>query len=176
MSTIFLHVGQCGNQLGHAFWQEVQQWSEISPPRSLRSRDSVSAVGKHRPESNSKKKLPGNSSRAHTPYSLLDGTFPCILLDTEIKVVRKCTAIGTLLGSKVSQEFRLVEKEGRGSNWAYGYFSATRRNEKKQGLTEQERLVDKVQQCVRRLVEKCDRFGGFIHMHSISGGTGSGDP
>ena len=120
-----------------------------------------------------------------TPYSLLDGTLPCVLVDTETKVVRKCTGEKSLLGKKVPPDFRVVERGGRGNNWAYGYFSATGKvtesdHEKQIGgfkfgaVRERERLIDTVQERVRTLVEKCDRFGGFVQLHSVAGGTGSG--
>ena len=183
MSTIFLHVGQCGNQLAQCFWQEAAGWQ--SPPRP----GTVPSISRSVPSgktsySSSKAKSKSSPSTSACPYSLLDGTLPCVLVDTEPKVIRKCTAEGTQLGKTVPPDFRVVERKGRGNNWAYGYFAATKkelvRSRQAQGLgfgvstREQERLVDIVQERVRRLVEKCDRFGGFVQLHSIAGGTGSG--
>ena len=182
MSTVFLHVGQCGNQLGQSFWQEEAEWYSSSKPGAPATSRST-PLG--RPHSSSKvcKKSSSVSRSAHvSSYSLLDGTLPCVLVDTEHKVLKKCTGEKTRLGKKVPPDFRVMERKGRGNNWAYGYFAAKGRvmeGEKlvrgfRFGVGESERLVDTVQECVRKLVEKCDRFGGFVQLHSIAGGTGSG--
>ena len=176
MSTVFLHVGQCGNQLGQSFWQEVGEW--CSPP-GVRSLPSTTLKLPYKSGSH---KTPSWSSPTHscTPvaYSLLDGTLPCVLVDSETKVVRKYTGDRMLLGRKVPVEFRVTERGGRGNNWAYGYSSARVENQRVVRETkfgqDENNMVGRVQQCVRKLVEKCDRFGGFIQLHSIAGGTGSG--
>ena len=186
MSTVFLHVGQCGNQLGHTFWQEVDEWYSSPNPGVVSS----IPIGRHKPSSKISNKFSATASSGctartcshpHTPYSLLDGTLPCVLVDTETKVIRKCTGEKTLLGKRIPGEFRVVERGGRGNNWAYGFFSAKENRAERGGkvkmftLTEPETLVNKVQECVRRLAEKCDRLGGFVQLHSIAGGTGSGE-
>lgn len=33
---------------------------------------------------------------------------------------------------------------------------------------------DQLENTIRRIVEKCDRLHGFLMMHSLGGGTGSG--
>ena len=101
------------------------------------------------------------------PFSLLDGTLPCILIDTEKKVVKSCCKSG-ILSRRVPPKSKLVEKCGRGNNWAYGYYGGTKESG---GLA----LKDSVQECVRNLVERCDRFMGTVLLHSIAGGTGSGE-
>lgn len=183
MSTIFLQVGQCGNQLGHSFWQEVVEWYGIpysgTLPRSV-VRSNVQSGKPNKPRNKSSSSV---SNQFNLPYSLLDNTLPCILVDTETKVVRKYTGEKTLLGKKIPSEFRVIERGGRGNNWAYGYFNAVGKELKiekqirgfKFGSTDEGKcLRGNVQECVRRLVEKCDRFGGFVQLHSIAGGTGSG--
>ena len=106
-----------------------------------------------------------SSGTVQLPFALLEGTLPCIMVDTEPKVVRKCSKSG-ILSLQVPPEFRIVDKTGRGNNWACGYSG---------GATPSGRsLVTSVQECVRKLVEKCDRFTGSMVFHSIAGGTGSG--
>ena len=70
---------------------------------------------------------------------------------------------------------------GRGKNWAYGYHGRPRENVQPpsslplSGIDEEQLpTVKTVEEKVRRMVEKCDRFGGTILMHSLAGGTGSG--
>ena len=182
MSTVFLHVGQCGNQLGRSFWQEVEEWYG-SPHSEIHPR-SAAPYKVQRARPNNKLGSNPQQTTARSPaFSLLDGTLPCVLVDTETKVVRKCTGQRAPLGNRVPPKFRVIERGGRGNNWAYGYFSAVGREVKSGrgiggfeiGSTEEGKcLQGSVQECVRRLVEKCDRFGGFLQLHSIAGGTGSG--
>ena len=192
MSTVFVHVGQCGNQLGQTFWREAADWHTAPKPRvPLSSGSRSTPSGRFKISSKICDKASSNSAASCSvsassslPYSLLDGTLPCVLVDTETKVIGKCTGEKTLLGKRVPPDFRVVERGGRGNNWAYGYFGAKSKEieSEKQiggfkfgGLTERESLIDTVLERVRRLVEKCDRFGGFVQLHSVAGGTGSGD-
>lgn len=180
MSTVFLHVGQCGNQLGQSFWQEVAGWYSPTsrPPRVAGTAPPTSKHYSSKKETHHTKSL----ARLSTPYSLLDGTIPSVLVDTEPKVIRRCTGEDSVLGKGVPPQFRVAERRGRGSNWAYGYFAATKSMLEggrqtggiMLGLCEEKSLVDAVQEHIRTLVEKCDRFGGFVQLHSIAGGTGSG--
>ena len=62
------------------------------------------------------------------------------------------------------------DKAGRGNNWAYGYHGGVGRRGDGCGQDLLERVLD----LVRKVVERCDRFSGFIMLHSIAGGTGSG--
>lgn len=41
-------------------------------------------------------------------------------------------------------------------------------------MGEGDRLLERVLETVREVVERCDRFGGFVVFHSVAGGTGSG--
>ena len=180
MSTVFLHVGQCGNQLGQSFWQEAAGWYSPTsrPPRVAGPALPTSKHCSPKKETHHAKSL----ARLSTPYSLLDGTIPSILVDTEPKVIRQCTGEGSVLGKGVPEQLRVAERRGRGSNWAYGYFAATKHKLEggrqtggfRFGVSEEKTLVDTVQEHIRALVEKCDRFGGFVQLHSIAGGTGSG--
>ncbi len=174
MSTIFLHVGQCGNQLGEAFWQGVEEAS--APPDRLGS----ISLKKVPPQPERSRSLQTGQPARHLPFSLLDGTLPCILVDTEPKVVRRITK-GGVLSTKIPPEFRLVERAGRGNNWACGYHGNSHvasqvklRSGRFGGRGEETQLKESVMGCVRKLVEKCDRFTGSVLFHSLAGGTGSG--
>ena len=57
-------------------------------------------------------------------FSLLDGTLPCVLIDSEPKVVQSCCKTGAL-AERVHPMSQLFEKSGRGNNWAYGYYGKT---------------------------------------------------
>ena len=186
MSTIFLSVGQCGNQLGESFWQEAAGW--YGTPSRPRAPVPTTTHG----SSNTKYSSTTKKTTTHginsplpvpTPYSLLDGTIPSILVDTEPKVIRNCTSEGSILGKQIPLEFRVVDKQGRGSNWAFGYSTATKgasqsvrqgMGDFRVGICKEKGLADTIGERIQTLIEKCDRFGGFVLLHSMAGGTGSG--
>jgi len=56
----------------------------------------------------------------------------------------------------------VCERRGSGNNWACGY------------CTHGRRAADPTLEAVRRAVESCDRFTGFLTHMSLAGGTGSG--
>lgn len=157
MSSLFLHIGQCGNQLGEAFWREARDWYPETSSKDGQSRGVDPAQGR-------------TAKTSHLPFSLLEGTLPCILIDTEPKVIKRCSR-SRVLSKLVPPEFRVSEKRGRGNNWAYGYFG---RLQQSSGSPDGGRLVEVVQERVRRLVERCDHFMGTVLLHSIAGGTGAG--
>ena len=159
MSTVFLHVGQCGNQLGEAFWKEVEEWYHGTALKQKRPHGQVKKL---------EKPTLASSAPSRLPFALLEGTLPCVMIDTEPKVVRRCSKSG-ILARSVLPEFQVVDRTGRGNNWAYGYHGGPR-----QPPPGGRSLVGSVQECVRKLVEKCDRFTGSVLFHSIAGGTGSG--
>ena len=165
MSFIFLHVGQCGNQLGQAFWEEAgsSKWTAVHKPSAK-----THIAQKTRPS------LP-NAFMPPIPYTLCDGFIPCVLVDAEPKPIRSClTACGSSRSAfsrrRVREECIVTERMGRGSNWAYGYHGRSRL-----GSPHEQSLLDRTMEAVRKSLERCDRFGGFVMFHSIAGGTGSGE-
>ena len=94
------------------------------------------------------------------PFTLMDGTLPCLLVDSEVKVVRHC-ASGGILSKLVPPRFHHTGRRGCGSNWACGYFGT-------------ELKIESVMESMRKAIEKCDCYSGTVLFHSISGGTGSG--
>ena len=191
MSAVFLSVGQCGNQLAQSFWYEVEEWTTRSykdttrPPVSSSSRVRVQPQATGRPgvtaaASSSIKKSP------YLPYSLLNGNLPSLWVDTEPKVIRTCRSNSTWsksssLRGRVTSDSCLVlpEGSGRGSNWAYGYDRRVIGRSSRPDLPlssgdEGKMTVKSVEEKMRKMVERCDRFGGTVLMHSLAGGTGSG--
>ena len=175
MSLAFIHIGQCGNQLGQAFWAEMEsRHASMSVQAPLTSGPGA--------QTTTKKKLP-NSAAARKPYkvvgtvntkqcipySLPDGSLPCVLVDSEPKVLHRCSRI---LQNKVPTDVMFIDKTGRGNNWAYGYNG---RGSKKPGdLYGSRNLTESMLEGVRRTAERCDRFMGTVLFHSLAGGTGSG--
>lgn len=111
------------------------------------------------------------SAPVYIPFTLTDGSVPCVMVDTEPKVIRRCLDTkhnSTVLAQGVPRESCVWDKAGRGNNWAYGYYGSRTSG---CGVG----VLERVQEAVRKVVERCDRFSGFVMFHSIAGGTGSGD-
>lgn len=96
-----------------------------------------------------------------------------VLVDTEPRVVQRLVdewgAPGVEGGTSGSasdwcyrQESTCWRQGGAANNWAYGF------------LHHGPRIGDEVLEKVGREVERCDRLEGFLALHSVAGGTGSG--
>lgn len=186
MSTVFLHVGQCGNQLGQAFWEEAStsKWScgyqiaihsdNRGPSSKVPIRSAMPASVKI-PQVAATTKL--STSPKKIPFALVDGSLPCVLIDAEPKVIRRCLDKkrgSAVLTERVRKECCVCDRTGRGNNWAYGYHGTRVLGGQRDGGCGQD-LLGRVRDLVRKVVERCNRFSGFIVLHSIAGGTGSGD-
>ena len=166
---MFLHVGQCGNQLGQSFWDEAssKKWS-ISIDRHNTYRPAKDVTFGH-------KKCPPSAvtrSPDYVPWTRVDGSIPCVLVDTETKVIRRCLDCkhgSGLLTQRVPGDYCISEKTGRGNNWAFGYYGR-----KREAHGKEQDMLSRVLSSVRKAVERCNQFSGFIMFHSIAGGTGSG--
>ena len=135
MSAVFLNVGQCGNQLGQSFWREVEEWTARSSKDSSRSSSSQrlrTQTATSSSPSTASKKL------KYLPYSLLNGTLPCLWVDTEPKVIKSCSKSrsSSTLKERIPGEccIALPVGAGRGSNWAYGYHGRTKSTARKEML------------------------------------------
>lgn len=118
--------------------------------------------------------MPSTSVPAYIPFALTNGSLPCVMVDTEPRVIRRCLDGkhgSTLLAQGVSKESCIWDKAGRGNNWAYGYHGSGAGGNGCGGAG----MLERVREAVRRVVERCDRFSGFVMFHSIAGGTGSGE-
>ena len=150
--TIVLQVGQCGNQLGWRFWDNVfrefgqQDVNGIYTPELatfFRNTPHVEsnlglAVGK---------KVSCLKSRS-------------IMIDMEEGVVNQMLASD--LGSIFDRGSVLTDVSGSGNNWARGYHEY--------GAKHREDILDL---CCKSL-EECERPESFLMFKSLGGGTGSG--
>lgn len=66
------------------------------------------------------------------------------------------------LKSLFDQTCTVTNYPGSGNNWAVGH------------LTHGKVYHEKIQETIRTTAERCDNLHGFILMHSVGGGTGSG--
>jgi len=147
---IHVQVGQCGNQIGNAFWS------------TMGAEHKLEANGKF----NGKPDKDDNQARLDKidVYYQEAGTMRFVpracLVDLEpgIMDVIKASPMGALF----KPDNMCFGASGAGNNWAKGHY------------TEGAELIDEAVDIIRRETEGCDCPQGFQLTQSIGGGTGSG--
>ncbi|KAJ2376966.1 hypothetical protein IW150_001661 [Coemansia sp. RSA 2607] len=140
-----LQIGQCGNQIGVEFWENILQEHGINKDGMYVGND------------------PMLIERANVYFNEARGAryVPRVVsIDLEPGVLD--TIRGGPLGALFRPEGMLCANSGAGNNWAKGFY------------TEGAELLDRVLDVMRHEVEACDLLSGFQVCHSIGGGTGSG--
>ncbi|KAK9372258.1 Tubulin/FtsZ, GTPase domain-containing protein [Lipomyces chichibuensis] len=146
---ITLQAGQCGNQIGSKFWEQLCLEHGLSPDGNLRT--DLPTVG-------------GTADRKDVFFYQSDDTryIPrALLIDLEPRVVN-----GILNGpyaKMYNPENIYVGSDGSGAGniWASGYRAG-------------ETLADELMDMLDREADGSDSLEGFMLLHSIAGGTGSG--
>lgn len=62
----------------------------------------------------------------------------------------------------------IKNSSGRGNNWALGYNIDYKEHKQEKNIT-----VESFEK-INRFIERCDFLEGFLFIHSLNGGTGSG--
>lgn len=140
----FVHVGQCGNQLGAAFWQLVGSDddgdSTPAPAHTKQQLLSSTATQRKPPPAPATKKPSASTAPPlffRHFYHQQSRKARCILVDTEPKVIRSIVGSDSSTAAVVSAwptptrqpAFVHYEQSGRGNNWAMGYnFQRFQRN------------------------------------------------
>ncbi|KAJ3319321.1 gamma-tubulin [Boothiomyces sp. JEL0866] len=143
---ITLQVGQCGNQIGQEFWTRLCAEHGIRPDGILQDFATE-----------------GGDRKDVFFYQADDAHYipRAILVDLEPRV------INNILQSPYSNLFNpeniSLSKDGggAGNNWAYGYARG-------------ERIQEEIIEMIDREADGSDSLEGFMMLHSIAGGTGSG--
>jgi tubulin beta len=153
---VHVQVGQCGNQVGTAFWQAVFKEHEI---------DDTGAVTAEKKDNEQLPDALQNVTVYFRPTmseNLFSGKMipRAVLVDLEPGTMDVIKA-GTI-GSTFKPDNMCFGNNGAGNNWAKGHY------------TEGAELVEEVSDKIRQEVEQCDSPQGFQLMHSLGGGTGSG--
>ncbi|KMZ87206.1 tubulin [Plasmodium vivax Mauritania I] len=152
---LFLHVGQCGNQLGHEFWsvaikeqlnKKINEKKELIGKYSFMN-DSVTSFFENEGENFNLNQKESLKARA-------------ILIDTETGVANEI--MKSSLSSYFDENNIFTQQSGAGNNWSQGYMHYGRMYGN---------LIDNI---IRRNVEKCDSLQSFYITSSLGGGTGSG--
>jgi tubulin delta len=83
-----------------------------------------------------------------------------VLVDMEPKVIHTCVERASTFRYDTSRTF--ARQSGSANNWAFGYHF--------HGPSTRDAVMD----LIRKEVELADRLTGFLALHSLAGGTGSG--
>jgi len=143
---ITLQVGQCGNQIGMEFWKLLCAEHGINQRGIL---DEGAGEGDDRKDVF----FYQADDEHYIPRALL--------LDLEPRVIN--TIQNSEYGDLYNPENIFLSKEGggAGNNWAKGYGNA-------------EKVSEEIFDIVDREADGSDSLEGFVLIHSIAGGTGSG--
>ncbi|CAI2733785.1 unnamed protein product [Schistosoma spindalis] len=146
--SVFIQVGQCGNQIGHRFWDLALTEHEIADKECLRD-SSFSSFFINGPNNKNGilPKISGLKARA-------------LLVDMEEGVVNEI--LKGPLKNIYDSSYLITDVSGSGNNWAVGnlYY----------GRVHQNALCE----ALRKSAELCDFLQCFFVLHSMGGGTGSG--
>jgi tubulin beta len=146
---VHVQVGQCGNQIGNAFWSTMCGEHNIGNDGKFITTDDKVDDAKRKAKVDVYFKTAGNR---FVPRSVLVDLEPGTL-----DMIKK-SAIGKLF----QPDNFAFGASGAGNNWAKGHY------------TEGAELIDDVIDIIRKETEDCDCPQGFQICHSLGGGTGSG--
>jgi len=156
---IHVQVGQCGNQVGLAFWNAVVKEHRLGEDGIFQKPDKVSDEdGDGIPD---ELENIGVYFRPTAEDLMVAKQIPrAVLVDLEpgtMDVIKAST-----VGGIFKPDAMVFGANGAGNNWAKGHY------------TEGAELVEQVLDQIRQQIEQCDSPQGFQLMHSLGGGTGSG--
>ncbi|KAJ1568588.1 gamma-tubulin, partial [Nowakowskiella sp. JEL0078] len=143
---ITIQAGQCGNQIGQVFWQQLCAEHGISPDGIL---EDFATEGGDRKDVF----FYQADDEHYIPRS--------ILVDLEPRVINNILQSPYANLYNPENIFMSSDGGGAGNNWAHGY---------SQGEIVHEEIVEMID----READGSDSLEGFMFLHSIAGGTGSG--
>ncbi|CAN0002605.1 unnamed protein product, partial [Choristocarpus tenellus] len=148
MSSVYIHLGQAGNQIGKELWR-MAETEFVSNP-------GFSSSGALRKAGHFNHLMEGGDAMFHAE----DGYSRYLAVDSEPKVVQSCQLeVHSLRPDNV-----IFDQGGLANNWAMGFRSCT-----KEGS-----LLDRCMEGARREIERCSWPNSIVIVHSLAGGTGSG--
>ena len=199
-----VQVGQCGNQLGCKMWDVLVEehlnamLQPPAPPHAVPSSSSSSAFSLHPTDAafdalscmfeyiphrhlpsgadssvsgeptvlHGRRGYAPTAAERHRQSVLTRQMFRerlrarCVAVDLEEGVLNAMSR--GPLGNLFDARHFVSDVSGAGNNWAVGH------------LEYGDRYIDSIQESVRRATERCDSLQGFLLIHSLGGGTGSG--
>ncbi|KAK9841919.1 hypothetical protein WJX84_011041 [Apatococcus fuscideae] len=151
---ITLQVGQCGNQIACKFWELAlrEHAAQLKSPTADESLSSFFQIGDNSGPKSSGVGLYGGQQ--------LPLKARAIVVDMEEGVIGEM--LKGKMGGLFEQRQMLSDVSGSGNNWAQGHHAY--------GPQYHQKLLQRL----RRAAEACDSLQGFLLLHSLGGGTGSG--
>ncbi|ORZ33238.1 tubulin gamma chain [Catenaria anguillulae PL171] len=144
---ITLQAGQCGNQIGNEFWKLLCTEHGISPDGIL---EDFATQG-------------GHDRKDVFFYQADDEHYipRALLLDLEPRVINniRTSAYANLYNPE--NIYTSNDGGGAGNNWGHGYEAG-------------QRVYEEIIEMIDREADGSDSLEGFMMLHSIAGGTGSG--
>lgn len=140
-----IFVGQCGNQVGYKFCEEIfhEHGLDLNGTFHSYSDSQLEKITTYLQEWKGGRYVPR-----------------VILIDLEPNVLDSIKA--KPLGRVFHADNYVSSHGGAGNNWAKGFY------------TEGAELIDSVMDVIRYRAGQCDKLDGFQVVHSLGGGTGSG--
>ncbi|PAA85844.1 hypothetical protein BOX15_Mlig030247g1 [Macrostomum lignano] len=158
MSIVTLQLGQCGNQVGHAFFSSIIEDLASGDCRRATSGRAVTETDDAYSEVSRNRFF--HCTEAGQQQAM---RARAVLCDAEEKVVAMVTEDAAKSGCwAYANNAKVCLKRGSGNNWAQGY----RHHGPK--------CWPNLSEIVRRQAEASDRLDGFLALMSLAGGTGSG--
>ncbi|CBZ50232.1 putative tubulin epsilon chain [Neospora caninum Liverpool] len=169
--VVVIQIGQCGNQIGAQFWETVLEEHAAAVAKQAGVAQNCSQRGDTTtwaPRFDaSMSTFFRNVDARHHDCQNLEGDQPlktlkarALLIDMEEGVLNDLRR--GALGSLFDERLLISDVSGAGNNWAHGYCVY--------GPAHRERIADGL----RRSLELTESPQGFILLHSLGGGTGSG--
>jgi len=161
---IHIQVGQCGNQVGSAFWNAIVDEHELAKSDGswVGQKNFADEDGDGIPDTLENVDVYFHPNQGLTGKSKIKDTYTprAVLVDLEpgtIDVIKSSD-----VGGLYRPDDMIFGANGAGNNWAKGHY------------TEGAELVEEVMDKIRQNAERCDCPQGFQLFHSLGGGTGSG--
>ncbi|KAK0552112.1 gamma-tubulin [Tilletia horrida] len=146
---ITIHAGQCGNQVGAQFWEHLCRDHGIAKDGTLEDYASDSASA-------------GDRKDVFFYQADDDHYVPrAVLIDLEPRVINNILTGPYKNLYNPENVYTSKSGGGAGNNWAAGYAAG-------------EKIADELIEIVEREADGSDSLEGFMLLHSIAGGTGSG--
>lgn len=143
---ITLQLGQCGNQIGSAFWSQLCEEHGIAPDGTLQeyARNGEDRKDVFFYQADDEQYVPRN-----------------LMIDLEPRVINNIQSSSHRDLYNLENFFIARDGGGAGNNWASGY---------RQGGEYEDAIIEMID----READGSDSLEGFVLCHSIAGGTGSG--
>ena len=145
--SIFVQVGQCGNQVGTRFWNWAgEEAKEIISHKHGQIKTTLDSFFKSSENAFDGKDTP--KARA-------------VLVDMEEGVINSIMR-EKKYADMFDKRLQVTDVSGSGNNWACGFYEYGKSHGKK------------IRHAIRKAAEDCDCLESFFLLHSVGGGTGSG--